>query len=134
MQVTPLGSEASATPQPAPTIVVPTATATAVVQYGLLSQLGSGSGRTQGFHLESGKYAIAWEARPLLPSGIGCSLRGSLRTIDGRKVVGTFEGQVVPGENLFSGSQDGYVLPPGDYEIEINSDCAWQVTVLTVRS
>ena len=122
------------TASPSPAVVMPTPTATRAAPSGPFTELGSGSGRTQRFHLQSGEYAIMWEARPLLPSGIGCSLRGSVKTADGHEVVGTFEGQIVPGENLFSGTQDGYTLPAGDYELEVNSDCAWQVTVLTVPS
>jgi len=65
-----------------------------------------------------------------LPSGIGCSLRGSLRTADGRRTYDTFEGQIVPGENLFTGTQGGYSVLSGDYIVDVNSDRAWTITVL----
>jgi hypothetical protein len=64
-----------------------------------------------------------------LPSGIGCSVRGSLRTTDGRQVNGAFEGQVVPGENLFTGVENGYSVSSGEYVLDIFSDCVSSVTV-----
>jgi len=79
-------------------------------------------------------YAISWEARPALPSGIGCSVRGSLQTTDGRQVNGAFEGQVVPGENLFAGVENGYSVSSGEYVLDIRSDCVWSVTVSMTRS
>lgn len=109
-----------------------TATATREPQSGPLSHSGS-SARTDIFHLRSGECAINWEARPALPSGIGCSLRVSLQTTDGRQVNGTFEGQVVPGENLFAGAENGYSLGSGEYVLDIRSDCVWTVRVVMTQ-
>ncbi len=111
-----------------------TPTATRQPDSGPLTYLGRGSGRTQSFHLRSGLYAISWEARPALPSGIGCSVRGSLQTTDGRQVNSAFEGQVVPGENLFTGVESGYTVSSGEYVLDISSDCVWSVTVSMTRS
>ena len=61
-------------------------------------------------------------------SGIGCSVRGSLQTADGRQVNSGFEGQVVPGENLFTGVESGYTVSSGEYVLDISSDCVWSVT------
>jgi hypothetical protein len=61
-------------------------------------------------------------------------LRGSLRTADGRQAYGTFEGQIVPGEDLFTGKQGGYSVPSGQYVLDISSDCVWTVTVLPASS
>ncbi len=111
-----------------------TPTATREPESGPLTHLGSGSGRTQSFHLRSGLYAISWEARPALPSGIGCSVRGSLQTTDRRQVNSAFEGQVVPGENLFTGVESRYTVSSGEYVLDISSDCVWSVTVSMTRS
>jgi hypothetical protein len=45
-----------------------------------------------------------------------------------------FEGQIVPGEDLFTGKQGGYSVPSGQYVLDITSDCVWTVTVLPASS
>lgn len=106
--------------------VRPTLFPTAEPESGPLSHSGSGSQRSQRFHLRTGDYAIRWEAQPLLPSGIGCSLRGSLQPAEG-ETVGQFEDQVVPGEDRFSGRVDSFHVPSGDYILDVRSDCRWTV-------
>jgi hypothetical protein len=126
---------AAPTPPPTATVIVrPTSVPTAEPESGPLSHSGSGSERTQRFHLRSGDYAISWEAQPLLPSGIGCSLRGSLQAADGGTVFGQFEDQVVPGEDRYSGHAGSFQVRSGDYVLEIRSDCRWSDTVISSPS
>jgi hypothetical protein len=127
-------TQPSAAPTPLPTatvIVRPTSVPTAEPESGPLSHSGSGSERTQRFHLRSGDYAISWQAQPLLPSGIGCSLRGSLQAADGGAVFGQFEDQVVPGKDRFSGNAGSFHVPSGDYVLELRSDSRWSVTFIS---
>jgi hypothetical protein len=114
----------------ATTAVRSTSVPTAESESGPLSHIGSGSQRTPRFHLRAGNYAIDWEAQPLLPSGIGCSLRGTLEPTEGA-VIGQFEDQVVPGEDRFSGHADGFKVPSGEYVLEVRSDCRWTVTLVS---
>jgi hypothetical protein len=138
--LTPLPSDLDPTRPPQPTatatllIVVPTQTTTVEPQSGPLTWSGSGSERTRSFRLGSGEYAITWQARPILPSGIGCTLLGSLRGTDGDQVNAAFEGEVVPGANLFSGAERGYNLPAGEYLMDVRTDCIWTVTLVLTQS
>jgi len=45
-----------------------------------------------------------------------------------------FEGQIVPGENLFMGVESGYTVSSGEYVLDVSSDCVWSVTVSMTRS
>jgi hypothetical protein len=88
------GSSPVPTAHPTATIAIrSTSVPTTEPESGPLSHTGSGSLRTLRFHLRAGHYAIDWEAQPLLPSGIGCSLRGSLQPTEGA-AIGQFEDQV----------------------------------------
>ena len=119
---------------PTPVAVTPTAPpATLEPDAEPHSYSGSGSGSTPIFRLRAGEYTINWQARPLLPSGIGCTLRGTLRSTQSPQVTYAFEGQVVPGEDVFSGSTDALSLASGDYVVEMSSDCVWELSVLQSR-
>jgi len=74
------------------------------------SLVGSGSGRTQPFALQTGDYRIRWEARPILPSGIGCTLSGVVEGASRRRVGEPFGGDVIPSTGQDTGQATGYVL------------------------
>ena len=58
----------------------------------------------------------------------------SLQTTDGRQVNSAFEGQIAPGENLFTGVESGYTVSSGEYVLDVSSGCVWSVIVSLTHS
>ena len=91
-----------------------------------LSLTGDGTQTTLPFTLQGGRYIVTWEARAA--TGARCRYESLLQAVE-RDFAQRLSGAVVHGEQALIGPTQAYWLPTGRYSLNVDSDCAWQVTI-----
>jgi hypothetical protein len=85
---------------------------------------GTGTQDTPLFQLAAGNYTLRWKAQAT--SAVGCFHGASLRALEGFFMKPAGSGQV---KDPLEGSTEIYNVDAGAYYLNINSGCAWEITI-----
>jgi hypothetical protein len=119
-----------------PSSAPPQATAVAAMSSGgLIILSGSGSRTTDSFHLTGGTYRNDWSAWGERPEFPPCTHSAELVAVDPTNTstaAGVTELARLVHVPATGGSYQNkvYDLKPGDYYLDVDSECSWQITLI----